>query len=97
MQKNPGKRAPRMTLLEAAESALKKTGHPMHSWEIVQYATRRGWIAVRGKTPEKSVQSAISKHVKKTGTASIIRRIGNRGLGSKYGLGPATTPKGRSA
>lgn len=77
-----------MTIIEAAEKVLLEVGHPMHSMEIVQYATKRGWITPKGKTPHHSLQAAIYKHIRSHGRASLFVKVGGVRQLRKYGLSP---------
>jgi hypothetical protein len=74
-----------MNLEAAAECALRETGKPMSSREILRYGTRRGWITPRGRSPEHSVQAAIWKNRKRLGKRSPFTVIG-RGIYGKYSL-----------
>ncbi len=78
--------ASRMTILEATRRSLEDVGHPMHSRDIADYIERKGWVKFRGKTPDKSIQGAVIKHIKASGPKAIVRRIGKRGAGSMYGI-----------
>jgi hypothetical protein len=83
-----------MTLVEAAKRALEQVGHPMHSKEIIAYAKSRGWINPRGKTPDHSLQAAIFKHIRQSGSGAIFTRIGKTPIHRKYALRGQRYPKG---
>ena len=75
-----------MTLIEAAKRVLEQTGRPMHSKEIITYAKSKGWINPQGKTPDHSLQAAIFKHLKQSGSRAIFARIGEARIYRKYAL-----------
>lgn len=77
-----------MSLADAAERALKAVGKPMHSTEIIEYATAKGWIAPKGKTPDHSLQAALwtEIHNRRKQSRFTIVREGEGPIHRKYGL-----------
>jgi hypothetical protein len=65
-----------MKLSDAAEKVLRKVGRPMHSKEIVDYATTQGWIIPKSETPHHSLQVAVWTDIQKNGSRSRFRMVG---------------------
>jgi hypothetical protein len=75
-----------MMLTDAAERVLMKFGRPLHSKEIVEYAVKQGWIIPTGKTPDHSLQAALWTDIKRKGSRSRFRMVGNGRVDRKYWL-----------
>jgi hypothetical protein len=75
-----------MKFTDAAEMVLRKVGRPMHSTEIIEYASNKGWIASHGKTPDHTLQSAIWTEIKNKGPESRFRMIGKGRITRRFWL-----------
>ena len=75
-----------MKFSDAAEKVLRRVGRPMHSTEIVDYATKRGWIISKGKTPDHSLQAAIWTDIKKMGPQSRFQMVGEGRITRRFWL-----------
>jgi restriction system protein len=75
-----------MTFKAAAERVLRTVGKPLHSYEIVEYALKRGWVVSSGKTPHHTLQVAIWSDIKKNGSKSRFRMIGKGKKKRKFWL-----------
>jgi len=75
-----------MTFKDAAERVLRTVGKPMHSPEIVEYALKRGWVVSSGKTPDHTLQGAIWSDIKKNGSKSRFRMVGQGRVGRRFWL-----------
>jgi hypothetical protein len=75
-----------MKLLDAAEKALRDTGRPMRSTEIVALAIRKRWIHPKGKTPEHSLQAALWADINNHGSRSRFKIIGDVPIRKRYAL-----------
>lgn len=80
------KQGARMTLLAAAEKVLREAGKPLHSYEIIEQAVTRGWVRVRSKTPDRSLQGVIWSDIKTHGSDSIFEMIGKGKIKRRYSL-----------
>lgn len=63
-----------MNVLQAAEIVLKEASKPLHYKEITQRMINRGLWQTDGKTPDATVNSAITMDIKKKGTHSLVQR-----------------------
>lgn len=75
-----------MTLLDAAEKALRMAGQPLHSTEIIALAVRRNWIHPRGRTPDHSLQAALWTDIRDNGRQSRFKMVGDSPIKRKYAL-----------
>ena len=75
-----------MTLLDAAEKALRAAGEPLHSTQIIALAVSKGWIHPKGKTPDHSLQSAVWDDINQNGSRSRFKVIGDVPIRRKYAL-----------
>ena len=63
-----------MNVLQAAEITLIEAGKPLHYKEITQLMLDRGLWQPDGKTPQRTVSSTITVHIKRYGTHSLFQR-----------------------
>lgn len=67
-----------MNALDAAYTILVEIGKPLHVRELVQQMLARGLWSTNGKTPEATIDSAITVDMRTLGEASRFRRAGKR-------------------
>jgi hypothetical protein len=75
-----------MKLSDAAERVLRKIGRSLHSAEIVEYAVKYGWIIPKGKTPDHSLQAAVWTDIRRNGSRSRFRMVGQGKVHRRYWL-----------
>lgn len=76
----------KLTLLAMAEKVLRQSGKPLHSAEIINIAIKNGWLGSRGKTPHRSLQAVIWEDIKKHGSKSAFKMVGEERRHRKYAL-----------
>jgi hypothetical protein len=73
------KPAKKMSGTAAAAKLLAETGEPMNVGDITNTIIERGWWNPNGKTPDRTLYSAIITEIKKKGDDSRFRRAEERG------------------
>jgi restriction system protein len=63
-----------MSVLQAAEVALKEAGKPLHYKEITQLMLDRGLWQTDGETPDATINAKIAVDIKQYGTHSLFQR-----------------------
>lgn len=71
-----------MNYREAALQVLRDNRKPLHYEEIAKQAIERGYIEPKGKTPQDTISTEISRDLRKNGEHSEFIKYG-KGL---YGL-----------
>lgn len=71
-----------MNYREAVIQVLKDEGRSLHYSEISNLAVERKYIIPKGKTPQYTINTEISRDIKKNGVDSIFIKYGN----GVYGL-----------
>jgi hypothetical protein len=64
-----------MNFREAALRVLRDEGKALHYEEISRLALERGYIEPRGKTPEDSISTELSRDMRKNGIKSEFLKV----------------------
>jgi hypothetical protein len=72
-----------MNFREAAIKVLLDEGTPLHYEEITRLAIERGYLIARGKTPQDSVSTELSRDMRLHGEKSVFEKCGKGTYGLK--------------
>jgi hypothetical protein len=64
-----------MNFREAALRVLRDEGRPLHYEEIARIALERGYIEPKGRTPEDSISTELSRDMRKNGAKSEFLKV----------------------
>ncbi|MDQ7824299.1 MAG: winged helix-turn-helix domain-containing protein [Candidatus Eremiobacteraeota bacterium] len=83
-----------MNFREAAITILQEAGKPLHYEEIARLVIERGYIEPKGKTPQDSISTELSRDLRKQGSNSVFIKYGKGLYGLKdYGSRPVIEPE----
>jgi hypothetical protein len=75
----PKKREGKMSALDAAAKVLADSGKPMTTKELIEKMAAKGlWSSPNGKTPDRTLYSALAREISAKGKASRFKK-GERG------------------
>ncbi len=72
-----------MNFRESAVRVLLDEGKPLHYEDITRLAIERGYLVPRGKTPQDSVSTELSRDMRLHGDKSVFEKCGKGTYGIK--------------
>ena len=81
-----------MNVLDAVETVLKQTGHPMGVKAITQAVLQQKLWASKGKTPDQTIHAQIAVDIKKNLHKSRIERVGKGLFALRSGVATGASP-----
>lgn len=92
-------KAPRLSMLDAAEKVLRESGRAMNTKEMIEaMATKAYWTSPGGKTPHATLYSAILREIQTKGDAGRFRKAdkGTFQLAAVNAVGPDVAPPAKT-